>query len=103
MESQRGRDFDAVECLSRAEQQMPQDALVSSYLARSLNYLGNRPEAVSALQRSLDRKPSKSDTWPILELINALYLRTRQTDLANGVCPQRCRGLYLATQSVDYA
>ena len=51
MESQRGRDFDAVECLSRAEQQMPQDALVSFYLARSLNYLGNRPEAVSALQR----------------------------------------------------
>ncbi len=85
MESQRGRDFDAVECLTKAEQKMPQDALVSFYLARSLNYLGNRPDAVSALQRSLDRKPSKSDTLPILELLGALYLRTQQTELANGV------------------
>ena len=76
----RGRGSEAVEALTRAETSLPEDAACSFFLGRALLALGQTDEAAAAMERAIDRGPSRSEALPMFTELGRIYSRAGQTE-----------------------
>jgi tetratricopeptide (TPR) repeat protein len=78
-------DAEARLALERAEELLPQEPTASYYLGKTLVLLGDIDKATAALERSIERKPSKSDLLIVFQELGRLYQRMRRGDDAVAV------------------
>ncbi|MEQ1824309.1 MAG: DUF1583 domain-containing protein [Pirellula sp.] len=79
-ESQRGADAAAVEAFSQASTLRPNDPMAPYYLGQSLLRIGQSAEAVTALERALERKPARNDLLEIFQQLGRVHQRAQRTD-----------------------
>lgn len=81
-ESQRGNDAQAVEAFGKAEAALPDNALVSFYLAQSLVLVGKPDQAIEALERAIERRPSRAELLDIYQTLGRLHQRAQRSEQA---------------------
>ena len=84
-EAQRGRDAAAVAALRRAEQERKDDALPAYYLAQALVMIGQPDAAALALERALERHPTRNDLLEIFQALGRVHQRAHRNDQALAV------------------
>ena len=82
IQMQRGQDAKAVQALGKAEELLPNEALASYYLGKSLVLLGEVDQAAEAMQRAISKKPPRADTLQIFKDLGRIYQRTGQNEQA---------------------
>lgn len=82
---QRGQESEAVACLQKAEELLPEEAMASYHYGKSLALIGNADLALAALNRAVQRKPSKSDALLVLQDLGRLYQRMGRSQEATEV------------------
>jgi tetratricopeptide (TPR) repeat protein len=82
---QRGQDAEARVALEKAEELLPNEPLASYYLGKTLVLLGDVDKAAAALERSIERKPTKADMLLVFQELGRLYQRMRRGDDALAV------------------
>ena len=78
IESLRGEDAHAVDALTQAEQQRPDDPLASYYLGQSLLLVGRPEDAVDAFERAIDREPQRADLLEIFQQLGRVHQRAQR-------------------------
>ncbi len=84
-EAQRGRDAAAVTALREAEKHLPDSPLPSYYLGQSLVMVGQPDAAAEAFERSIARKPIRTDLLEIFQALGKVHQRARRFDQALAV------------------
>lgn len=79
-ESQRGQDGAAADAFAKADALRPADALASYYLGQSLIRIGQNAEAVTALERAIDRKPQRMDVLEIFQQLGRMHQRAQRNE-----------------------
>ncbi len=87
LQLQQGRDANAVQSLELAEP-LSNDAMISFHLGRALLQVGKTDAAAEALQRSIDRKPAKTEALAVYTELGRIYQRAQQTQKAIQVWDQ---------------
>src|SRR5579883_3533669 len=82
LESQRGKDAEAVAAFRQAEKRLPQSALASYYLGQSLVMVGQPDAAAEAFERAIARKPGRTDLLDIFQALGRVYQRAQRSDKA---------------------
>ena len=82
LEFQRGQDAAAVTALRQAETMRSDDPLPPYYLGQALVLVGQPEQAAAALERALERKPSRNDLLEIFQALGRVYERTQKSDQA---------------------
>src|SRR5262245_21126619 len=85
LESQRGRDANAVAAFRQAETQQPDNPIASYYLGQSLVLVGQPDAAAEAFERALTRQPNRTDLLDIFQALGRVYQRAQRTEKALGV------------------
>jgi tetratricopeptide (TPR) repeat protein len=85
LESQRGKDAEAVAAFHQAEKRLPQNALASYYLGQSLVMVGQPDTAAEAFERAIARKPGRNDLLDIFQALGRVYQRAQRSDKALAV------------------
>ncbi len=80
--SRRNDDEGTIKAFEKAEQLDAQDALASFYLGESLIAQGRLREAAAALERSVERKPQRSDVLAVMQTLGRVYERFADKDKA---------------------
>ncbi len=78
----------AVEALQYAEQQLPDDPMASFLLGTALQAEGQIQPATAALQRALQRQPTRTEALPIFLALGQLYYQQNQDDDAEQLWSQ---------------
>ena len=81
-ESHRGKDAEAVDAFSQAEQFRTDDAMPSYYLGQSLLLIGQPERAVEAFERAIDRNPRRPDMLEIFRQLGRVHQRAQRTEEA---------------------
>ncbi|MEL6104563.1 MAG: tetratricopeptide repeat protein [Planctomycetota bacterium] len=81
----RGRGSEAAKALSLAEASLPGDAACSFFLGRALLANGQTEDAAAAMERAIDRGPSRSEALPMFTELGRIYGRAGQTEKSLGV------------------
>lgn len=76
VQMRRGQDAQAAIALEKAEAQLPNEALASYYLGKTLVVLGEVDKAAAAMRRAIDRKPARPDLLAIFQDLGRVYQRT---------------------------
>ena len=76
----RGRGSDAAEVLTRAEELLPEDAACSFYLGRALLAVGQTEDAAAAMERAIQRGPSRTEALPMFTELGRIYSRAGETE-----------------------
>ena len=76
VQMRRGQDAQAAIALEKAEGRLPDDALASYYLGKTLVVLGEVDKAAAAMRRAIDRKPARPDLLAIFQDLGRVYQRT---------------------------
>ncbi|HTU17039.1 MAG TPA: DUF1583 domain-containing protein [Gemmataceae bacterium] len=82
LESQRGKDADAVAAFGQAEKRLPKNALASYYLGQALVMVGQPDAAAEAFERAIARKPGRTDLLDIFQALGRVYQRAQRSDKA---------------------
>ncbi|MBS0201371.1 MAG: tetratricopeptide repeat protein [Planctomycetes bacterium] len=82
IESQRGRDVDAVRALTNAERLDPTSAMASYQLGQALVMTGQTDQAAAAFERAIQRQPAASDLMDIYQALGRVYQRSQKNDQA---------------------
>lgn len=82
---QRGQDAEARVALEKADELLPQEPLASFYLGKTLILLGDFDAAAAALERAVERKPTKADSLQVFQELGRLYQRQRRVEDAVSV------------------
>lgn len=82
LQSQRGRPALAADAFAEAENLLPEDAMCSYLLGRSLLTIGETEKAAAALERATERKPARNEAIPIFTELGRLYGRAGRFDKA---------------------
>jgi tetratricopeptide (TPR) repeat protein len=85
LESQRGKDAEAVAAFRQAEKRLPQNALASYYLGQALVMVGQPDAAAEAFERAIARKPGRTDLLDIFQALGRVYQRAQRSDKALSV------------------
>lgn len=85
VQMQRGQDAEARVALEKAEELLPKEPLACYYLGKTLVLLGDVDKAAEALERSIERNPSKADMLLVFQELGRLYQRMRRGDDAMAV------------------
>ncbi len=85
LESQRGKDAEAVAAFRQAEKHLPANALASYYLGQSLVMVGQPDAAAEAFERAITRKPARTDLLDIFQALGRVYQRAQQSEKALAV------------------
>ncbi len=83
--ARRGDDAGAIAALKKAEELDPADPMASFYLGQVLVPAGQLKEAGEALERSLKRKPGRTDLFGVLQLLGRVYERFGDKAKSNGI------------------
>ncbi len=73
--SRRNDDAGTVAAYEKAETLDPKDPIAPYYLGEAFIAQGRLKEAAAALERSVERKPTKNDALPILQTLGRVYER----------------------------
>lgn len=68
-----GDDDRAVQWIGQAERSREEDAMVSFFLGKSLLRIGRNQDAIEALKRAIDRKPSRMDAVKVYSELARLH------------------------------
>src|SRR5207245_1635098 len=79
LESQRGRDAEAVKALRKAEETRPDDPQPSYYLGQALVLVGQPDAAAEAFERAIARKPPRADMLEIFQALGRVHQRAQHT------------------------
>ncbi|MEO1524145.1 MAG: tetratricopeptide repeat protein [Planctomycetota bacterium] len=71
----RGRGAEAAEALAKAEEKLPNDAACSFYLGRALLAVGQTESAAAAMERAIERGPSRAEALPMFTELGRIYSR----------------------------
>ena len=82
IESQRGRDVDAVRALTNAERLDPTSAMASWQLGQTLVMTGQTDLAAAAFERAIQRQPATADLMEIYQALGRVYQRAQKNELA---------------------
>ncbi|HTU93977.1 MAG TPA: tetratricopeptide repeat protein, partial [Gemmataceae bacterium] len=82
LESQRGKDAEAVTAFRQAEKRLPDNAVASYYLGQSLVMVGQPDAAAEAFERAIARKPIRTDLLDIFQALGRVYQRAQRSDKA---------------------
>lgn len=82
IETKRDRHSLAVIAFRSAEKQRTDDPVASWYLGQALGAIGERAEAAGALERAIQRKPTRVDLLEIYQQLGRLYQRLQQPEKA---------------------
>ena len=82
LESQRGKDAEAVTAFRQAEKCLPDNALASYYLGQALVMVGQPDAAAEACERAIARKPTRNDLLDIFQALGRVYQRAQRSDKA---------------------
>ncbi len=82
LESQRGKDAEAVAAFRQAEKRLPNDALASYYLGQAMVMVGQPDAAAEAFERAIARKPGRTDLLEIFQALGRVYQRAQRSDKA---------------------
>ncbi|MEM9589519.1 MAG: tetratricopeptide repeat protein, partial [Planctomycetota bacterium] len=85
---QRGKQIQAIEAFTAAENRLPSDAVCSSLLGQALLRSGQTEAAKQAFARAIDRKPSRQDAVLIFTQLGRLHHRSGENDQATEVWSQ---------------
>ncbi|HEV3121804.1 MAG TPA: tetratricopeptide repeat protein, partial [Isosphaeraceae bacterium] len=85
VQSQRGRDADAVAALRKATAARGNDPLPPFYLGQTLVLIGQPDQAAEAFEQALTRHPARADTLEIFQALGRVHQRAHRTELALGV------------------
>ncbi len=85
LESQRGRDAQAVTAFRQAETQAKENALASYYLGQSLVLIGQPDAAAEAFERAIARKPARADLLDAFQALGRVYQLTQRSEKALAV------------------
>nr|WP_143547708.1 tetratricopeptide repeat protein [Rhodopirellula sp. SM50] len=77
---QRGRAAEAAQILTAAESKLPDDAACSFYLGRAYLAVGQTEQAAAAMERALDRGPSRVEALPMFTQLGRIYSRAGQRE-----------------------
>ncbi|MCS7471619.1 tetratricopeptide repeat protein [Stieleria sp. ICT_E10.1] len=77
---QRGRAAEAAQILTAAESKLPDDAACSFYLGRAYLAVGQTEQAAAAMERALDRGPSRAEALPMFTQLGRIYSRAGQRE-----------------------
>lgn len=75
LELQRGKPANATEALAVAEKRLPEDAACSYYLGKAYLAVGQTELAAEAIERAIDRNPSRTEALPIYTELGRIYSR----------------------------
>ncbi len=82
LESQRGKDANAVVAFKQAEKHLATNAMPGYYLGQSLILLGQPDAAAEAFERAILRKPGRTDLLDIFQALGRVYQRAQKADKA---------------------
>jgi tetratricopeptide (TPR) repeat protein len=85
LESQRGKDANAVAAFRQAEKHLGDNPLPSYYLGQSLVLVGQPEAAAEAFERAITRKPGRTDLLDIFQALGRVYQRAQKSDKALAV------------------
>ncbi len=88
VQMQRGQDALAAAALEKAESLLPDEALASYYLGKTLVVLGEVDGAAAAMRRAIERKPARADLLSIFQDLGRVYQRTGRNRKALDVWKQ---------------
>ncbi|QDV47387.1 tetratricopeptide repeat protein [Stieleria neptunia] len=77
---QRGRAAEAAQVLTAAESTLPDDAACSFYLGRAYLAVGQTEQAAAAMERALDRGPSRVEALPMFTQLGRIYSRAGERE-----------------------
>ncbi|WP_182866040.1 tetratricopeptide repeat protein [Rhodopirellula sp. JC639] len=77
---QRGRSAEAAQILAAAESKLPDDAACSFYLGRALLAVGQTEQAAAAMERAIDRGPSRTEALPMFTELGRIYSRAGERE-----------------------
>jgi len=75
IQQQRGKPTEAITALQKAERLMPEEAACSYYLGRAYLAVGQTENAADAIERAIERKPSRTEALPIYTELGRIYSR----------------------------
>lgn len=75
IELQRGRSAEAAAILADAESKLVDDAACSFYLGRAYLAIGQTERAAEAMERAIDRDPSRVEAMPMFTELGRIYSR----------------------------
>ncbi len=82
LESQRGKDANAVAAFKQAETHLAANAMPGYYLGQALILVGQPDTAAEAFERAILRKPNRTDLLDIFQALGRVYQRAQKTDKA---------------------
>ena len=82
VESQRGRDAEAVAAFTAAEKAQPSNALASFYLGQALVQVGRPEAAAEAFERAIVAKPARTDLLDVFQSLGRVHQRAQRTEKA---------------------
>ncbi|HEV7223201.1 MAG TPA: tetratricopeptide repeat protein, partial [Pirellulales bacterium] len=85
VESQRGRDADAVAAFQQAEQAAAKNYLAPYYLGQSLVLVGQPEAAAAAFERAIERKPPPAELLEVFQSLGRVYQRAQRNEQALAV------------------
>ena len=85
IQTQRGKEGDAAEAYAKSEVLMPNEALPSYYLGKSLISLGEVDKGAEAMKRAIERNPPRADMLQISQDLGRIYQRTGKKEEARDV------------------
>ncbi|QEF96175.1 tetratricopeptide repeat protein [Stieleria maiorica] len=77
---QRGHSAEAAQILASAESKLPDDAACSFYLGRALLAVGQTEQAAAAMERAIDRGPSRTEALPMFTELGRIYSRAGERE-----------------------
>lgn len=77
---QRGRSADAATILAAAESKRPDDAACSFYLGRAYLAVGKTEQAAAAMERAIERGPSRAEALPMFTELGRIYSRAGERE-----------------------
>ena len=82
LQAQRGKHAAACDAFAKAEERLPEDAICSYLLGKSLLAIGRTEEAAAAVERSIERGPARNEALPIFTELGRIYGRAGQREKA---------------------
>src|SRR5262249_12016258 len=82
LESQRGKDANAVTAFRQAEKHLSDNPLPCYYLGQSLVLVGQPDAAAEAFERAITRKPGRTDLLDIFQALGRVYQRAQKPEKA---------------------
>ncbi len=88
VQMQRGQDALTAAALEKAESLLPDEALASNFLGKTLVVLGDVDGAAAAMRRAIERKPARADLLSIFQDLDRVYQRSGRNEEALDVWKQ---------------